>query len=667
MKKTTLLLLFVAVFVLSIQAVSAEISQGCYAKKLAVTTEDYRGGFVDSVEMGDKICAKELGEGWEWLEHHEDGGWAARGQLLQKDYPKRAWVHINDQDAECFSTNNQYGMTWNVDFQNGCGWATCNSDEGFDRSDFNPFVIEYYDSNNEKQYSKCNAYEGDTPCDELRPLLCVYKGVPDEEMADLAFSVVQIRESNERDSTGSYMVEINPTIKNKGDIRSDIFGFETYIDGELKMSANGYHGLNPGETIGSDVLGFSIGLEQGTHAIKLVINPQGEDERSDNNVYVSRINIEGSDVLEEDPAEDDSSIVHSGRICKDSDGGLNYYKKGTITEGVLASADTSPRTDQCLSDTRLREMFCNSEAEGEPRLYECPHGCSNGACVESIEEAPAEEVLEEAQMSIIPAGFRRYTGSKLQEGETITYHIYGKELELTLLDVEEDEAVAKLQANGRVLRSFKQGYYEILSGYFLILAKDINPGKQDAYFRIYIREDLSDAGSSDGACEERVHIGYVLENGECVEKKNKGCSEFRYKTKEECIEAATPTLIRTELIEESGYDGERIVPINEKVCKEGCLFQKTCIDSGIRFETKGTPSYCGIFGDIEEQRDAGDSCQNSFECKSNLCADGVCSSLKEIKEGIDEGIGEVKKANTFLNKLLDFFRGSWFGRVIGVQ
>jgi hypothetical protein len=70
--------------------------------------------------------------------------------------------------------------------------------------------------------------------------------------------------------------------------------------------------------------------------------------------------------------------------CRDSDG-LNYDVKGSVT-GALASFPDSPRDDICISDTELREMFCNAQGLGEPRLYTCPNGCADGVCVQHVRE-----------------------------------------------------------------------------------------------------------------------------------------------------------------------------------------------------------------------------------------------------------------------------------------
>ncbi|MEM4240016.1 MAG: hypothetical protein QXM31_00720 [Candidatus Woesearchaeota archaeon] len=70
--------------------------------------------------------------------------------------------------------------------------------------------------------------------------------------------------------------------------------------------------------------------------------------------------------------------------CQDSDNGLNYNVRGSVT-GALASFPTAPREDACI-DGQVREMFCNAQGLGESRLYDCPQGCENGACIGGVTE-----------------------------------------------------------------------------------------------------------------------------------------------------------------------------------------------------------------------------------------------------------------------------------------
>ena len=72
--------------------------------------------------------------------------------------------------------------------------------------------------------------------------------------------------------------------------------------------------------------------------------------------------------------------ITSGGTCTDSDGGLNYYVKGTILGA--SNLQSGSWSDVCHSNT-LYEGSCRTDGSNEYNqdIYECPNGCSDGACV----------------------------------------------------------------------------------------------------------------------------------------------------------------------------------------------------------------------------------------------------------------------------------------------
>jgi len=96
--------------------------------------------------------------------------------------------------------------------------------------------------------------------------------------------------------------------------------------------------------------------------------------------------------------------------CKDSDGGIDYYERGYITE-----YDNIEVPDFCIDSNRLKELYCSRGSSAE-LTYTCPNGCRDGACIEGssrvlppfimaiYDKAPASDV-------ILTAG----VGSDLQE------------------------------------------------------------------------------------------------------------------------------------------------------------------------------------------------------------------------------------------------------------
>ena len=149
----------------------------CELYELAVTRECVVGESVLSVEFGTLLCQDEFGDEWSWLEFHATWGWHVEGQLHPEAWSidARAWVWIDDQDAECFSSPTReitegeperFGMTWRpVEASESCRAATCNDPFGLDEPGLDPL-----DTGTQLQ---CNPYAGDTPCSRCRPLLCI--------------------------------------------------------------------------------------------------------------------------------------------------------------------------------------------------------------------------------------------------------------------------------------------------------------------------------------------------------------------------------------------------------------------------------------------------------------------------------------------------------------
>ncbi len=77
-------------------------------------------------------------------------------------------------------------------------------------------------------------------------------------------------------------------------------------------------------------------------------------------------------------------------ICKDTDGGIDYYVKGSIMFG-----DEISTTDSCEDAVTLREESCVSnpgpnQGKTLTNIYKCPNGCKDGACIKG--EKQKEEV-----------------------------------------------------------------------------------------------------------------------------------------------------------------------------------------------------------------------------------------------------------------------------------
>jgi len=76
-----------------------------------------------------------------------------------------------------------------------------------------------------------------------------------------------------------------------------------------------------------------------------------------------------------------SNISNETINCTDSDGGINYYVRGTANP-CPCSKESCPVcgiwVDECLNESVLLEYSCNN-LNGEQ--YNCPYGCKDGACL----------------------------------------------------------------------------------------------------------------------------------------------------------------------------------------------------------------------------------------------------------------------------------------------
>jgi hypothetical protein len=65
--------------------------------------------------------------------------------------------------------------------------------------------------------------------------------------------------------------------------------------------------------------------------------------------------------------------------CIDTDGGRDYYNKGTLTAGDYTADDF------CSLTTQVWELFCTDDGYKAGEKYTCPDGCLNGACLKPSE------------------------------------------------------------------------------------------------------------------------------------------------------------------------------------------------------------------------------------------------------------------------------------------
>lgn len=93
----------------------------------------------------------------------------------------------------------------------------------------------------------------------------------------------------------------------------------------------------------------------------------------------------------------DASIVN---VCTDSDGGKDYFVKGTVSANGQEATDFCYNYDQGYGPCEgkggcvLAEHSCNKDGTSGKEKYDCPNGCKDGACLKSCSELSVEECLK---------------------------------------------------------------------------------------------------------------------------------------------------------------------------------------------------------------------------------------------------------------------------------
>jgi hypothetical protein len=72
-----------------------------------------------------------------------------------------------------------------------------------------------------------------------------------------------------------------------------------------------------------------------------------------------------------------SSATVTNKTCEDSDGGINYYEKGSLNN-VCPGMVCGVWVDECLNESTLLEYSCDN-FNGEE--YFCQYGCKDGTCL----------------------------------------------------------------------------------------------------------------------------------------------------------------------------------------------------------------------------------------------------------------------------------------------
>lgn len=336
--------------------------------------------------------------------------------------------------------------------------------------------------------------------------------------------------------------------------------------------------------------------------------------------------------------------VKSG--CNDSDDGLNYFVKGTVTgqnEDAPVKGVTSA-TDTC-DGNNLYEFICKTSGEYDDESYICPNGCLNGVCISSnrITCIDSDNGKNPSQKGNVT----------LNGGLFWDYCIIDKPI-----------LVEKYCSNGEI----KEANYQCLGGCSdgicigeaIPLEVEAFPEDRCVDFdngeNYYVRGKIKGTFQGNSTFEDEDFCSLYNPNdpegrdvrvNSCSQYPENHCSvrEYLCLSDEKTVSATSFTCIygcksgacfERPLIEPD--ETNKIIEVPDEIisnydCK-GCKDNDKCYFFGYR----KAKEYCSDKGSFVEQAKEETTCDNNFECSSNVCISGQC-----ISEGL-------------IQKILNWFR-----------
>ncbi len=255
--------------------------------------------------------------------------------------------------------------------------------------------------------------------------------------------------------------------------------------------------------------------------------------------------------------------------CIDSDGGLDYFTKGNLTEdGKLYRGSI----DFCQTNSSLFEFDCGWENgitgschSGEGGCnYVCPNGCSNGACLTQVTPSTCEG---------------------------------GDSYKIRAVNFAEGEVSLENYANG--------SWYQFCT--------DAGVGDYCVIGNLYMKVDAI------SRIDKTVELNITSDGHADIP----AVGQFDYKQIDSGDFKEFVILGTKSIIFDKDTDDFIVASIcPESPCSSGCSFSNTCVPIGYRSNGK----YCSLNGQFTSQYNESSVCENNFECSTNQCIDGECIS-----------------------------------------
>lgn len=330
--------------------------------------------------------------------------------------------------------------------------------------------------------------------------------------------------------------------------------------------------------------------------------------------------------------------------CTDTDGGKWYYIKGSTSQLISENGVKKMFTgfdDQCINSFNLREGYCEGDKIVTTDFF-CPYGCNDGRCVQGTPSKCDDGTIPKCELNgndyvcetctaqpVCAVGSCGFCDGGVPapcsviDGKAACSSCPPKKVDMegclnmpnSYWDQETDSCIGRFRDS--IIKStcsdpdggmniFKAAHtYGFRSSYADDKDKRIRTGGSDAC--------ISDKQIVEHYCDNNGYIqtAYMDCTNGCI---NGVCTQVEI--------TPTNTSGPVELpVETYPTQGQEVVG-SSFICN-GCVLDKKCYPLGFRKDK----NYCDdITSAFTSQKVPNTSCENSFECDSNLCINNQCVS-----------------------------------------
>jgi len=338
--------------------------------------------------------------------------------------------------------------------------------------------------------------------------------------------------------------------------------------------------------------------------------------------------------------------------CQDSDSHLGdpdqLLEKGTCTDS------SGNYEDECVPDGMIREYKCTTYGtcsggatfNCNAMQFDGNYKCENGKCIQTTESAEGKLILTNYEYNIV----------KYQDKKHITVFIdiynegnlhtpwYGFKFTINGKEESIDETGWLNPKESKTQRTTFEAVEGTNSVSFQIL--DQYKNVVDDYSTTIIVEIAKDECSSDTNCDDSNFSTKDICEGDpkkCSNIKITTCEigdkycpeECTYENDKDCPEP-DQCLIDLDCDDDNACTDD-VCSGNPKKCSndkisEGCNSENNCVSVSTRIENE----YCDESNLMKEQKSNEQSCDNNYECISDICEDNICNEPSSIQNAFNK-------------------------------